>query len=204
MSTPNPPSGGPPLRALAMVLIALAIVFAGLGAMSLSKSESEGSQTATVAPATSSAVAASHPAASAAASSAAPVVTSTTTTESSPAAEAAPTGTPAPATTTAPPAGATSAAPVDKSVPVRVLNNSTIAGLAAKTGSQLTSGGWNVTETGNYPDGVVSRTTVYYGSSPQEKAAAQAIANDLGVTAEPRFAGIADSPPGVIVIVTGN
>ncbi len=183
-----------------MVLIAVAIVFAGLGAMSLSKSESSGSQT-TVAQAPTSTVPVSRSAVPAATS--APVVTSTTTAESSPAAEApaAPTTTAAPAP---PPPPANSPAPVDKSVPVRVLNNSTIAGLAAKTGTQLTSGGWNVTETGNYPEGVVARTTVYYGTSPQEKAAAQAIAADLGVTAEPRFPGIADSPPGVIVIVTGN
>jgi hypothetical protein len=205
VSTPNPPSGGPPLRALAMVLIALAIVFAGLGAMSLSKSESSGSQTSTVAQASTTAAPASRSAAAAATS--APAVSSTTAPESAPAAEATggPTSTAAaaPPATTTPPA-ANTAGPVDKSTPVRVLNNSTIAGLAAKTGNQLTSDGWNVTETGNYPEGVVSRTTVYYGTSPQEKAAAQAIAADLGVTAEPRFAGIADSPPGVIVIVTGN
>ncbi|MQY31080.1 LytR C-terminal domain-containing protein [Nocardia aurantia] len=201
MSTPNPPSGGPPLRALAMVLIAVAIVFAGLGAMSLSKSESSGSQT-TVAQAPTTTVPVSRPAVPAATS--APAVTSTTTTESSAAAEAPAAPTTTTAAPAAPPPPANPAGPVDKSVPVRVLNNSTIAGLAAKTGTQLSSGGWNVTETGNYPEGVVSRTTVYYGTSPQEKAAAQAIAAELGVAAEPRFAGLADSPPGVIVIVTGN
>ncbi|MEU6563594.1 LytR C-terminal domain-containing protein [Nocardia nova] len=184
MSNPNPPSGGPPLRALAMVLIALAIVFAGLGAMALSNSTSD-----SAAAETSDASETSETAAS----SAAPVTTSA----AAPTTEA-----PATTTTTAPPTTTTSA--VDKTIPVRVLNNSTVSGLAAKTGNQLTSAGFDVTETGNYPGGVIAKTTVYYGNSPQEKETAEAIAKELGISAEPRFAGIADSGPGVIVIVTGN
>ena len=68
----------------------------------------------------------------------------------------------------------------------------------------MTAAGWNVEETGNYSEGTVSTTTVYYGSSAAEKAAAQKIAAELGVSAEPRFAGIANASPGVIVIVTSN
>ncbi|AHH21925.1 hypothetical protein NONO_c71670 [Nocardia nova SH22a] len=167
-----------------MVLIALAIVFAGLGAMALSNSTSD-----SAAAETSDASETSETAAS----SAAPVTTSV----AAPTTEA-----PATTTTTAPPTTTTSA--VDKTIPVRVLNNSTVSGLAAKTGNQLTSAGFDVTETGNYPGGVIAKTTVYYGNSPQEKETAEAIAKELGISAEPRFAGIADSGPGVIVIVTGN
>lgn len=167
-----------------MVLIALAIVFAGLGAMALSNSTSD-----SAAAETSDASETSETAAS----SAAPVTTSA----AAPTTEA-----PATTTTTAPPTTTTSA--VDKTIPVRVLNNSTVSGLAAKTGNQLTSAGFDVTETGNYPGGVIAKTTVYYGNSPQEKETAEAIAKELGISAEPRFAGIADSGPGVIVIVTGN
>ncbi|WP_280262207.1 LytR C-terminal domain-containing protein [Nocardia wallacei] len=188
MSNPNPPSGGPPLRALAMVLIALAIVFAGLGAMSLSSSDSEGAETSTQGQATQgqpTSTTASKPVATT--TSAAPQPTTTTTA-------------PPPTTTAAP----TTLAGADKSVPVRVLNNSTVAGLAARTAGQLSAEGWTIAETGNYPGGVVPKTTVYYGNTPGEQAAAREIAEDLGVTAEPRFAGIANSPPGVIVIVTGN
>ncbi|MBF6329146.1 LytR C-terminal domain-containing protein [Nocardia transvalensis] len=185
MSNPNPSSGGPPLRALAMVLIALAIVFAGLGAMSLSKSDADNSDTSTQGQTVKTTAA--MPTTSAAA------ITTTRTATTTP---------PPTTTTTAPPT--TTAAVLDKSVPVRVLNNSTISGLAARTGNQLSTGGWNVAETGNYSDSVVPKTTVYYGNSPKEQAAAQAIANTLGVTAEPRFPGIVDAPPGVIVIVTGN
>ncbi|RDI42382.1 LytR cell envelope-related transcriptional attenuator [Nocardia mexicana] len=170
-----------------MVLIALAIVFAGLGAMSLSSSDSEASDSSTQGQATQG-----QPT-----STTAPKPVATTTS----AAAQPTTTTVAPTTTTAAP---TTPAGADKTVPVRVLNNSTIVGLAAQTAGQLTADGWTVAETGNYPGGVVPKTTVYYGNTPGEQAAAQSIAAELGVTAEPRFAGIANSPPGVIVIVTGN
>ncbi len=170
-----------------MVLIALAIVFAGLGAMALSNSNSESSaaetsadsEVSTAPPTTTRAPATS--AAAAATESSATALTTTTAT--------APTST----------AGA-----ADKNIPVRVLNNSTVSGLASRTGNQLTEAGFDVTETGNYPGGVIAKTTVYYGNSPHERETAQAIAKELGISAEPRFPGIADSPPGVIVIVTGN
>ncbi len=186
-----------------MVLISLAIVFAGLGAMSLSSSDSSdasadsSSSTTTVAstavvapsltgqPPLNSLPGTTAPATTPPASTTPPVTTTTP-----------------PVTTTPPPT--TAPAGADKSVPVRVYNNGVIAGLAAQTGGQLTASGWNVTETGNYANGVIPKTTVYYGGSAGEQAAAVAIAKELGANAEPRFPGIADNPPGVIVIVTGN
>ncbi|GAB2637877.1 LytR C-terminal domain-containing protein [Prescottella soli] len=190
MTNPNPESSGPPLRAIAMVLIALAILFAGLGAASLGGSDS--SESAPVAE-----------------TSAAPTSTATATTTA--AAQAARTTTAAPAVTTttsavAPTTTAAAAAsgPVDKSVPVRVFNNSSVSGLAAQTANELTSSGWNVSETGNYSYGLIQTTTVYYGNTAAEKQAAQAIAAELGVSAEPRFTGIASASPGVIVIVTSQ
>ncbi|MEU0542352.1 LytR C-terminal domain-containing protein [Nocardia sp. NPDC005978] len=194
MSNPNTPAGGPPLRALAMVLIALAIVFAGLGAMSLSSSDSE---TTDAAPETTTVV----PSATVAPnlSSAVPPVTITPPAPATTPETTAPVTTPPPVTTTAPAGGA-----VDKSIPVRVYNNSMVAGLAAKTANQLTAGGWNVAETGNYGAGSIPNTTVYYGSSPAEKATALAIASEIGATAEPRIPGLSASPTGIIIIVTGN
>lgn len=188
MSNPNSPSGGPPLRALAMVLIALAIVFAGIGAMSLSSSDSSDAS------ATSSTTTAAQQNSTQATT--APVVPTTTAAQPT-------TTTAAPTTTTVAPT-TTAASGVDKSLPVRVYNNGTVAGLAKKTGDQLTADGFNVTEVGNYPNGVIPKTTVYYGSSAKEQALAQAIAAELGCSAEPRFPGISDSPSGVIVIVTGG
>ncbi|NKR48138.1 LytR family transcriptional regulator [Rhodococcus hoagii] len=190
MTTPNPESSGPPLRAIAMVLIALAILFAGLGAASLGGSDSD--ETATEAsPTTTTSAPAAAPAA-ARTTTAAPTTTA-----------AEPTTTTSTATSTTA-ASATTSARVDKSVPVRVFNNSTVSGLAVQTANELTSGGWNVSETGNYSYGQIQTTTVYYGSSASEKAAAQAIAAELGVKAEPRFAGIESASPGVIVIVTSG
>ena len=186
MSNPNPPSGGPPLRALAMVLIALAIVFAGLGAMSLSSSESSGEDVSAEEQSTQEHSTQEQ-------SSESPSSESQTQGQPTTAAATTPQAAPPPTTTGA-----------DKAVPVRVLNNSTVSGLAAQTANQLTAEGWDIAETGNYPGGVVPATTVYYGDSPDEQAAAQQIAGTLGVSAQPRFSGIASSQPGVIVIVTGN
>nr|WP_085996499.1 LytR C-terminal domain-containing protein [Nocardia otitidiscaviarum] len=167
-----------------MVLIALAIVFAGLGAMSLSSSDSEGTDSASGPEATTTA--------------------SVVATQANTPAPATTTTADAPTTTLAPTTTTTTTAAVDKSVPVRVYNNSDIQGLAASTASQLQESGWSIAETGNYASGVIPKTTVYYGSSAGERAAAMAIAAELGATAEPRFPGIADSPAGVIVIVTRN
>ncbi|MFD7844324.1 LytR C-terminal domain-containing protein [Nocardia sp. NPDC059764] len=185
MSNPNSPAGGPPLRALAMVLIALAIVFAGIGAMSLSSSDSSDSSAGSTSEAATTTAAQQNS-------------TQASTPPVAPASTAPATTTTAAAPTT------TAAAGVDKSLPVRVYNNGTVAGLAKKTGDQLSGEGYNITEVGNYPGGVIPKTTVYYGSSPKEQALAKAIAAELGCAAEPRFPGISDSPTGVIVIVTGS
>ena len=166
-----------------MILIALAIVFGGLGALSLSKSDSSAN---------------SAPAAT-------PSVAAGTANPNSPKAATTPTATAA-ATSAAPKSSGSAAASgtVDKSIPVRVYNNSTITGLASKTASTLESDGWKIAETGNYSEGDIPKTTVYYGDSASEEAAAKAIASQIGATAEPRFAGIKRSAPGVIIIVTGS
>jgi hypothetical protein len=173
--------GGLPLRAVAMVLIAFAIVFGGLGAFSISGSGSSKSsaQTSTETTDTTTAPASTG----AAASTAAPAPS-------------------APATTAAP--TTTAQAGVDKTVPVHVLNNSTVAGLASRTANQLRAAGWTNVTAGNYSASVLGSTTVYYGDSPREQAAAQAIARQLNATAAPRFAGLAGNGPGVVVIVTSG
>ncbi|WP_067852108.1 LytR C-terminal domain-containing protein [Nocardia shimofusensis] len=196
MSYPNPTSGGPPLRALAMVLIALAIVFAGLGAMSMSSSDSDGEESA--APATSAQT--SAPATAAPRTTAAPAATE----GASPA-----TTTVASSTTEAPetPLAAPPASPVpsiDRSVPVQVLNNSLVVGLAGRTADQLTAGGWTNVRADNYAADTIAETTVYYGNSPGEKAAAEAIAAELGAAVAPKTPGIGNGAAGVVVILTGN
>jgi hypothetical protein len=91
-----------------------------------------------------------------------------------------------------------------KSVPVRVYNNSTIRGLAKEAADDIRADGWTVTEVGNYPDGIIRTSTVYFRPGTDEEAAARAIGAAFGMRVEPRFEGIEDSAPGVIVIVTNN
>lgn len=168
-----------------MVLISLAILFTGLGLASLGSSDSEGS--------------APEPATEPAA---APATTSVT---SAPLAATSARTTTAGATTTASGATTTASATTSPGIaaaPVRVFNNSNVSGLAAQTAGLLEDEGFTVSETGNYSDGVIESTSVYYGTGPGERQTAEAVAEALGVTAQPRFAGIGDSPPGVIVIVT--
>lgn len=111
-------------------------------------------------------------------------------------------GTPTTGQTT-PPAGDGNGEPA-KSVPIRVLNNSTIKGLAKKAADDLKADGWNVSGTGNYSAGVIPTTTVYYRPGTDEEAAARAIGTTFGMRVEPRFEGITDASPGVIVIVTND
>nr|WP_082899613.1 LytR C-terminal domain-containing protein [Rhodococcus phenolicus] len=174
-----------------MVLISLAILFAGIGLASLGGSDSDGATPPATEPA------------------AAPAASTTT----SPAVAARPTAAAAaPATTTArttsTPAATSTSSLVDlapeSATPVRVFNNSEVAGLAAQTASLLEDDGFVISETGNYSDGLIATTSVYYGTGPGERETAQAVAEALGVTAQPRFDGIADSSPGVIVIVTSQ
>lgn len=89
-------------------------------------------------------------------------------------------------------------------VPVQIYNNSTVTGLAGRTGEQLRESGFAVGEVANMPSnrGVVPESTAFYGNGPGEREAAQAIAQQLGITAEPRPADMAADAPGVIVIVT--
>ncbi|MEJ8281020.1 LytR C-terminal domain-containing protein [Pseudonocardia spirodelae] len=85
---------------------------------------------------------------------------------------------------------------------VRIYNNSTIRGLAEKAAGEFRTNGWNVSQVQNYSQGVIPTTTVYYRQGTAEKAAAEEIAAKFGMRAEPRFDGIQDATPGVIVIVT--
>ncbi|GGN72452.1 LytR C-terminal domain-containing protein [Nocardia rhizosphaerihabitans] len=194
MSNPNPTPGGPPLRALAMVLIALAIVFAGLGAMSLSNSGADASDSGEQTETTTSSVVAQAPATTAAATTTSATAAPTTTT-------VAPTTTTAPTTTAPTTAPAAPAATVDQSVPVRVLNNSLVAGLAARTASELTSAGWSNVSTGNYNGSNLTATTVFYGTGAGDKAAATQIAAEIGGTVVPKSG---DTSPGVVVVLTGS
>ncbi len=92
---------------------------------------------------------------------------------------------------------------------VRVYNNSTIRGLAARAADDLTAAGWTVIEVGNYAQGTIPTTTVYYQTVDYQEDTgqrddAEAIGSEFGVRVEPRFPGIANASPGLIVIVTND
>lgn len=187
---PEEPTGLP-LRAAAMVLIAAAIVFAGLGWLSLGKSTPD-SQADTATAAATSSLTSSAPVPTTAS---APVGAVSSATRS---------GSTGASTTASSSSSGAAADSTATAVPVRVFNNSNVSGLASRTASKLRSDGWTIASVQNYTAGSVPTTTVYYGTGAGEQQAAQRIAQELGVTAEPRFAGIKDATPGVIVILTGD
>ncbi|WP_326566601.1 LytR C-terminal domain-containing protein [Amycolatopsis rhabdoformis] len=90
----------------------------------------------------------------------------------------------------------------NKWVTVRVYNNSTIPHLAEQAAADFRASGWNVPEVGNYPQGVLPHTAAFYRPGTDEEAAAKQLAAEFGFQAEPRFEGIQNSSPGVIVIIT--
>ncbi|HEY2064146.1 MAG TPA: LytR C-terminal domain-containing protein [Amycolatopsis sp.] len=90
----------------------------------------------------------------------------------------------------------------NKWVTVRVYNNSLIKGLAEQAADDFRGSGWNVPEVGNYSQGVIDHTTAYFRPGTDEEAAAKQLATEFGFQAQPRFDGIQNSSPGVIVIIT--
>jgi hypothetical protein len=86
---------------------------------------------------------------------------------------------------------------------VRVFNVSETAGAAEGTANRLREAGWNVTETGNLSLPDVVATTVYFSDAPGEREAADEVGRLLEAPVEPRVPGLAEQPPGVVVVVTG-
>ncbi|MGB7361551.1 MAG: LytR C-terminal domain-containing protein [Rhodococcus sp. (in: high G+C Gram-positive bacteria)] len=165
-----------------MVLLSLAIVFAGLGIFSLTGSGDDAATETAAATTSESAGTVAAPA---------------------PNTEAAPAPAPSDVTDTDPTSAAPTTTEAGGADSIRVLNNSNVSGLAADTAQNLESAGFTVAETGNYSSGTISTSTVYYDEAvPGQQAEAERIATTLGYAAEPRFEGIASSPPGIIVMVT--
>jgi hypothetical protein len=86
---------------------------------------------------------------------------------------------------------------------VRVFNISETTGAAEGTANRLREAGWNVTETGNLSLPDVVATTVYFSDAPGEREAADEVGRLLEAPVEPRVPGLAEQPPGVVVVVTG-
>lgn len=89
-------------------------------------------------------------------------------------------------------------------VPVRVYNNGTIPHLAERAAQEFRNAGWTVTTVGNYAKGIIPTSTVYFRPGTDEEAAAAELGREFGLRVEPRFPGIDDATPGLIVIVTND
>ncbi len=195
-----------PMKAAGVALIGVAIIAAVIGGISAlgggDGSNEAGPSGTSTQPGTSGGPSSAPPSTS---SSATPPSASTSASPSSP--------TP-PSPSSPPPGQATSSAPggpgqpggdqqaSNKWVTVRVFNNSTIKGLADRAAEDFRGGGWNVNEVSNYSQGIIPTTTAFYRPGTDEEAAAKQLAQEFGIKAEPRFEGIQNASPGVIVIVT--
>jgi hypothetical protein len=196
------------IRTAGLALLGVAVVAIGLGVFALtsngSNPRSEGRP-----PVTGSSTVGPPPATTSHRPPTTPRPKPPTTTRPKPTTTQAPTTTPtpgAPTTTIAPPpARTTTGAPNPKAtVMVRVYNNGTIKDLAARAAAEFKADGFNVVQVGNYSQGVIPTSTVYFTSAPGEKQVATELGHDFNMRVLPRFPGIAFASPGVIVIVTND
>jgi hypothetical protein len=184
--------GARPARLAGFVLIGAAVVAVGLGVFALTSSGTPQTQgrPPSVGPTTPPPTTTRPPA-----TTSRPTTTTTTATSTTP-------GTPT--TTIAPPPTTTAGQTLEQTVPVRVYNNSKIKDLANVAAQDISAAGFNVVQVGNYSAGVIPVSTVYFSPLPGEQQIADEIGRDFGLRVQPRFEGIADASPGVIVIVTRN
>lgn len=190
MTSPESASPSRPAKAAGFALLGVAAVALVIGVVSLfggSSDDPPAAGSTTAPPPTTTAPPASEP------STAPPAATTTTVP---------PTSAPPTSSAAAPPPPVTQ--PGAAKVPVRVYNNSTITGLASRASEDVRTSGWTVAETGNYAGGTIPTTTVYYRPGTDEEASAKELAALLRARVEPRFDGIQQSAPGVILIVTND
>lgn len=85
-------------------------------------------------------------------------------------------------------------------LPLLVLNNTTITGLASQAAQTFEAGGWTVTSFGNYTNDIISTCAYYDPDVTGAKAAATALQDQFPTIqrVEPKFAGL---PAGPIVVV---
>lgn len=206
MTAPTPPGGPSPLRVGALALLGVGAVAAIIGIGTLvtggGNSSSSASPTSATAPAT-------PPGAATPTGANVPVPSfGPTPTNAIAAPAAAPTAAADGSGTSGSTGGvAGSAGSGGGSVvkaPVRVYNNSTVTGLASRAAADFRNEGWTVTAVANYPYGNIPTSTVFYRPGTAEQSAAQAMGSEFGMRAEPRFVGLDDASPGLIVIVTND
>ena len=92
--------------------------------------------------------------------------------------------------------------PSVKSVPLVVLNNTTISGLAQQAAQRFEQGGWTVTRYDNYQNDILSTCAYYDPSVPGAKTAADALQAQYPTIkrVKPKFPGLPSGP--VVVVLT--
>jgi type IV secretory pathway VirB10-like protein len=191
MSTPDPAGPGRPARLAGLGLLALAAIALVIGLISWIGGGDKPQDTANQPPAATTGSTEPPQTTTAPPSSEAPPPPPPNTTTSSPA-----------ATQPSQPPSQSAQPPAQHTQSVRVLNNSFIEKLADRAADDFKAGGYNVTEVGNYSGGKIAVPTVYFRPGTDEEADARALGKDFGMRVEPRFDGIKDATPGIIVIVT--
>jgi hypothetical protein len=91
-----------------------------------------------------------------------------------------------------------------RNVPLVVLNNTSVHGLAEQAAHRFESGGWNVTSYGNLTNDIISTCAYYDPSSPGAQAAAQALRVQFPEIKRtvPRFAELPSAP--VVVVLADD
>jgi hypothetical protein len=91
-----------------------------------------------------------------------------------------------------------------KSVPLIVLNNSSVVGLATHASQEFESGGWTVTTVDNLQNDILSSCAYYDPSAANAKAAALALQQQFPEIkrVEPKFPELPSGP--VVVVLTSD
>ncbi len=102
-------------------------------------------------------------------------------------------------TTTRTSTSAPTTAPANR-LPLVVLNNTTVHGLAQQAKARFESGGWTVSTTGNLTNDIISTCAYYDPAVPGAKQVAQELRAQFPTIkrVEPKFGSL---PPGPIVVV---
>ncbi len=89
-----------------------------------------------------------------------------------------------------------------KSVPLVVLNNTTVQGLAASAATQFRQGGWTVNDVGNLQNDILSTCAYFDPGDSDAEGAAQALQQQFpGIKrVRPKFSGLPSGP--VVVVLT--
>jgi LytR cell envelope-related transcriptional attenuator len=99
---------------------------------------------------------------------------------------------------------ATPSQQADGKLPLVVLNNTQVAGLASQAKARFEAGGWTVTSTGNLTNNIVSTCAYYDPAVAGAEAAAQALQTQFPTIKRvvPKFAELPAGP--VVVVLTSD